>query len=55
MTNHVTHTNKMVFDLKQMYQERISQLQSKISEQQQEILQLQNEIKYMTKDRFYDC
>ncbi len=55
MTNHVTHTNKMVFDLKQMYQERISQLQSKISEQEQEIAKLKTLISLLTIDREYDC
>ena len=55
MTHHVAHTNKMIFDLKQQYQDRISQLQQKISEQQHEISCLQEQIKYMSKDKFYDC
>lgn len=55
MTNHVSHTNKMLFDLKEQYQERISQLQNKISEQQHEILQLQEQIKYMSNVKEYDC
>jgi hypothetical protein len=55
MTHHVAHTNKMIFDLKQQYQDRISQLQQKISDQQYEILRLQEQIKYMSKDKFYDC
>jgi TolA-binding protein len=55
MTHHVAHTNKMVFDLKTQYQERIGQLQKKIEDQQHEILRLQEQIKYMSKDRFYDC
>lgn len=55
MTHHVSHTNKMLFDLKQQYQERISQLQNKISEQQHEILQLQEQIKYMSNVKEYDC
>ena len=55
MTHHVAHTNKMIGELKDQYQERISYLQQKISEQQQEILQLQEQIKYMLKDKFYDC
>lgn len=45
----------MVFDLKQMYQDRITQLQIKISEQQQEILSLQDQIKLFSQDKFYDC
>ena len=55
MTHHVAHTNKMVFDLKTQYQERIKQLQNKIAEQEHEILQLQKQIEYMSRDKFYDC
>jgi uncharacterized coiled-coil protein SlyX len=55
MTHHVAHTNKMVFDLKQMYQSRISQLQSKITEQEQEITKLNTLISLLTIDREYDC
>jgi len=55
MTHHVAHTNKMVFDLKTQYQERIEQLQNKIAEQENEILQLQKQIEYMSRDKFYDC
>lgn len=55
MTQNVSHTNKMVFDLKQSYQERISQLQEKITEQQREILHLQDQIKFLAHDKFYDC
>ncbi len=55
MTNHVTHTNKMVFDLKQMYQTRISSLKDKINEQEQEIAKLKTLISLLTIDREYDC
>ena len=55
MTNHVSHTNKMVFDLKMQYQERIGQLQKKIAEQEHEISELQKQIEYMSRDKFYDC
>lgn len=55
MTHHVAHTNKMVFDLKMQYQERIKQLQNKIAEQEHEISQLQKQIEYMSRDKFYDC
>lgn len=55
MTQHVSHTNKMVFDLKQQYQDRISQLQGKIEEQQKEILQLQEQINLLCYDKEYDC
>jgi len=55
VTQNVEHGNKMVGDLKQQYQDRITYLQNKITEQQHEILQLQEQIKYMSKDRFYDC
>ena len=48
MTHHVTHTNKMVFDLKMQYQERIEQLQNKIADQEHEISQLQKQIEYLS-------
>jgi len=50
-----TSVNRLEFILKQQYQEKISYLQNKITEQQHEILQLQEQIKYMSKDRYYDC
>jgi uncharacterized coiled-coil protein SlyX len=50
-----TSVNRLEFILKKQYQERISYLQNKITEQQHEILQLQEQIKYMSKDRYYDC
>jgi hypothetical protein len=55
MTHNVAHTNKIVFDLKTRYQERIEQLQNKIAEQEHEISQLQKQIEYMSRDKFYDC
>jgi len=50
-----TSMNRLEFDLKMQYQERIEQLQMKIAEQEHEILQLQKQIEYMSKDKFYDC
>jgi uncharacterized coiled-coil protein SlyX len=50
-----TSINRLEFDLKQQYQDRITHLQLKITEQQHEILQLQQQIKYLSKDKFYDC
>jgi uncharacterized coiled-coil protein SlyX len=50
-----TSMNRLEFDLKEQYQERINHLQQKITEQQHEILRLQEQIKYISKDRFYDC
>ena len=50
-----TSLNRLEFNLKQQYQDRITYLQNKITEQQHEILQLQEQIKYMSRDRFYDC
>jgi uncharacterized coiled-coil protein SlyX len=50
-----TSMNRLEFNLKQQYQERIAFLQQKITDQQREIIQLQEQIKYMSKDRFYDC
>jgi cell division protein FtsB len=55
MTHNIAHTNKMLFDLKEQYQERIEQLQNKIVEQEHEISQLQKQIEYMSRDKFYDC
>lgn len=55
MTQNVSESNKMLFDLKKMYQGRISQLQEKITEQQKEILQLQEQINLMSREKFYDC
>jgi uncharacterized coiled-coil protein SlyX len=50
-----TTMNRLDFDLKQQYQERITQLQGKITEQQKEILQLQEQIKYLSYSKEYDC
>jgi len=47
--------NRLAFDLKQQYQDRITQLQEKITEQQKEILQLQEQIKYLSYVKEYDC
>lgn len=55
MTHHVSHTNKMVFDLKQMYQVKIVCLQDKIAEQEQEIAKLKTMISLLTLDKEYDC
>ena len=54
MTNHVDHTNKMLFDLKQQYQAQISRLQNKISEQEQEIAKLKTLISLLSIEREYD-
>jgi flagellar biosynthesis chaperone FliJ len=55
MTHHVTHTNKMLLDLKQQYQAQISRLQNKISDQEQEIAKLKTLISLLTIEREYDC
>ena len=55
MTNHVGHTNKMMFDLKEQYQAQITRLQNKISEQEQEIAKLKTLISLLTIEREYDC
>lgn len=47
--------NRLAFDLKQQYQDRIGELQQKITEQQQEILKLQEQIKLLSRDKYYDC
>lgn len=50
-----TEVNKLAFDLKQQYQERIEQLQQQITEQQKEILNLQEQIKLLSYEKYYDC
>ena len=55
MTNHVMHTNKMLFELKEQYREQISRLQNKISEQEQEIAKLKTLISLLSVEREYDC
>ena len=50
-----TSLNRLEFNLKQQYQHRIENLQNQISEQLREIIKLQEELKYMSKDRYYDC
>lgn len=55
MTHHVAHTNKMLFDLKQMYQARISQLQDKIKDQEEEIAKLKTLISLLCVEKEYDC
>jgi hypothetical protein len=55
MTNHVGHTNKMIFDLKEQYQAQISRLQNKITEQEQEIAKLKTLISLLSLEREYDC
>ena len=55
MTQNVSHGNKMIGELKEQYQGRITELQQKITQQQQEILQLQEQIKLLSREKFYDC
>lgn len=55
MTNHVMHTNKMLFELKNQHQAQIDRLQSKISEQEQEIAKLKTLISLLSIEREYDC
>ena len=55
MTNHVDHTNKMLFDLKEQYRMQISDLKNKITEQEQEIAKLKTLISLLSIEREYDC
>ena len=55
MTHHVSHTNKMLLDLKEQYQAQINRLQNKINEQEQEIIKLKTLISLLTIEREYDC
>ena len=41
MTNHVFHTNKMLFDLKEQHQIKIEKLQNKIKQLEEEIKLIQ--------------
>jgi hypothetical protein len=55
MTNHVAHTSKMIFELKEQHQAQISRLQNKIAEQEQEIAKLKTLISLLSIEREYDC
>lgn len=57
MTHHVAHTNNMIGELKQQYQDRIDQLQNQIEKQQIEIEKLNMMITLMDKElnKEYDC
>ena len=57
MTHHVAHTNNMIGELKQQYQDRIDQPQSQIENQQIEIEKLNMMITLMDKElnKEYDC
>ena len=57
MTHHVAHTNNMIGELKQQYQDRIDQLQNQIENQQIEIEKLNMMITLMDKElnKEYDC
>ena len=54
MTNHVMHTNKMLFDLKTQYQAQISRLQNKITEQENEITKLKTLISLLCVEEEYE-
>jgi uncharacterized coiled-coil protein SlyX len=45
----------MITELKNQYENRITQLQQKITEQQQEILQFQEQINLLSQIKEYDC
>lgn len=55
MTNHVFHTNKMMFDLKKKHYDQVFELQKKIMDQENVIKDLKNEIKVLSEYKFYDC
>ena len=55
MTHHVAHTNKMLFDLKEQYQQaQIQRLQSKIQDQEQEIAKLKTLISLLCVEKEYE-
>jgi hypothetical protein len=47
--------NRLAFQLKQQYRDRIDFLQSQITRQQGEINQLKEQIVLITKEKDYDC
>lgn len=55
MTNHVSHTNKMIFDLKTQHQTKVSELQDKVADYENTIKDLNQLIELLTQDRYYDC
>ena len=54
MTNHVMHTNKMLFELKNQYQMQVDRLQTKINEQEQEIAKLKTLISLLCTEKEYE-
>ena len=54
MTNHVMHTNKMLFELKNQYQMQVDRLQTKINEQEQEIAKLKTLISLLGIEKEYE-
>lgn len=50
-----TSLNRLEFDLKQQYQDRMVHLQNKIQEQEQEIAKLKTLISLLSVEREYDC
>ena len=54
MTNHVTHTNRMIFELKQQYKDRIDYLQKQILLQDEEIKKLNVMIQLLSIEKEYD-
>jgi prefoldin subunit 5 len=55
MTHHITHNNKMIFDLKSQYHKNISKMQEHIDEKDKQIEELNQLISILTQDRYYDC
>lgn len=55
MTHHVAYTDKMLFELKEQYREKINRLQNKIQEQEEEIAKLKTLISLLSIEREYDC
>ena len=54
MTNHVMHTNKMLFELKNQHQMQVDRLQTKINEQEQEIAKLKTLISLLCIEKEYE-
>lgn len=55
MTNHVFHTNKMMFNLKKKHHDQVFELQTKIMEQENLIKDLNQQVKMLSEYKLYDC
>ena len=55
MTHHVAHTNQMLSQMKQHYNDRIDCLKDEIIKQQKEIDYLKEQLELLSQGKIYDC